>query len=693
MTPSTPGIMRKDIDRMDHANDGSAALDPAWSLARTAWMADGATQLVPLVEQKLHALGRRLNADEFAALIELLDSLKAVTVTGAAQVINRLEFLLDRVNVDGLGRWILTGLRMHPADPGFQERYLSLDDAASVAALAAEEGAQAPSACFPALAYYLNGLAESPLDIQARRQTILNGPPARPVITDTALLLPDSYTILDGEDRAMLYRAAVAHAVAHIRHSPRKLPTAGLKPLGIAVVSTIEDARAERLLLREYPGLANLFLPFLRKTTHERDLGFAWLAVRLHHALLDPGYQDDNYWVNKGRRLFEENAGELDDYQRFREIASILANDLGQMRVRFNAQQYAVSPAYCDDNSCLWDYAGSSAPAPMEQDIEVKGARLEQAEAAPDATPVSVEAATSATFSYPEWDYRINACREGWCTVVERADGPRLASVRSAGESPATAPRIAMPKSARSGQIDRHRRLRRQWEGEEIDLNAAIEFFVDRRRHASPESRVFMRPGRREHRTAILVLMDLSESANDRIPGRFDSILDMEKKAAWMLAQAVADSDNRLAIHGFCSNTRHEVNYTRFIEFGEVVGAPQQKAIARASAAYSTRMGAALRHAAALLDEEDSERKVVIMVTDGAPSDIDVFDDEYLILDAQAGVNHARQHGVDCFCLTIDADAERYVKRIFGAKNYRIVDDPLSLPAQLSGVFAHINGL
>jgi nitric oxide reductase activation protein len=260
-------------------------------------------------------------------------------------------------------------------------------------------------------------------------------------------------------------------------------------------------------------------------------------------------------------------------------------------------------------------------------------------------------------------------------------------------EGPGTIAHHAAPRlvlKSKLSQLNRRHRLRRQWEGEEIDLNAAIDVFVDRRKGMASDSRVFLKPGRQERSMSILVLMDLSESANDRIPGRFDSILDMEKKASLLLANAVAQTSNRLAVHGFSSNTREEVHYFRFLEFGELLDAQRTRTLNAARAEYSTRMGAAVRHACALLAAEENEKKLMIVVTDGAPSDIDVADPEYLIQDARASVGDALKNGVDCFCVTLDAHAEAYVQRIFGMKNYRIVDDPLSLPLQLSQVFSQI---
>ena len=676
------------------------SLQEIWLGIRETWLKEEKNRLAPFLDQKMHAMARLLDAQGFAAVIALIDELHDVAAEAALNVANQLEFLLERVDVGGFGRWILTGLRLYPSDLALQRRYFSLTDPAAVSALNLESSEGKASDYFPALTYYLTGLSGRKFTLQARHQATLHGSPARPVIAPGALLLPDCYTMLDGQDRSKLYRAAVAHIVAHLKYSPPAQPVGTLKPLGIAVVATIEDARVERLLVRDYPGLRNLFLSFLRDATQTRGLSFDSLAVRLHHAILDPEYEDENYWVNKGRRLFEAEVGQLENYKVFREIASILANDLGQMRLRFNARLYAVAPAYCDDNSYLWEPV-KNIPPPPETEVQVSGARVEPDDGQDgqerkqdlpddegDALAVAIEASRETKYFYDEWDYRISSNREDWCTVVERP-GPSVSSRPVPSGLASIINGSLTPRLSRKNQLNRRHRLRRQWEGEEIDLNAAIDVFIERRNGMASDSRVFLKPGRQERNMSILVLMDLSESANDRIPGSYDSILDLEKKASLMLANAAADTSNRLAIHGFSSNTRQEVHYYRFLEFGDPLDAQRMHALSHASAAFSTRMGAALRHAGGLLEVEENERKVVILVTDGAPSDIDVYDPEYLIEDARASVNQISKDGIDCFCLTLDAQGEAYVRRIFG-KNYRIVDDPLSLPVQLSTVFSQI---
>jgi nitric oxide reductase activation protein len=184
--------------------------------------------------------------------------------------------------------------------------------------------------------------------------------------------------------------------------------------------------------------------------------------------------------------------------------------------------------------------------------------------------------------------------------------------------------------------------------------------------------------------------MDLSASTNDLVREGGESMLDLEKQAALVLADAVSGSATRLAIHGFSSNTRHEINYYRLLDFSDRLDERRKAVIGSVRADYSTRMGGAIRHAAACLGGETTAQRFIVVMTDGAPSDIDVFEPDYLIQDARVAVGDARGRGVRAFCLTTDPQATKYVRTIFGAGNYQILDNPYQLCDRLSRVFARL---
>lgn len=542
----------------------------------------------------------------------------------------------------------------------------------------------------PSLGLLAAGMSGGALSVQDN-----SGGMERAVLTPQGRLL---LTTRQMPDRAApahaLYRAAVAHAVAHWRHSTPGLPTRTLKPMGLAVVSAIEDARVDRLLAMAYPGVRRWFIDHLAQVPDPGDFSFAALMTRMDHALLDTTYQDDNHWVNKARRLFEETARShgLADYQAFRSTASILANDLGQMRVRFDPQHHVVPSPFRDDNSYLWHFT--------EQNDEPDDALSIQQTAAPrqavarelDARemdePAPAEDVELDRFIYPEWNHRLELWRRDWCTVIEKLPA---GSGLGAPASQAVTTRSFNPLTLRCvRRLSRTHRLRRQWEGDDIDLNAAIEVLVDRRLRLQPEPRLFMRPGRETGASSILVLLDLSESTNDQANEAEASLLDIEKQAAVLLADAVAHTEDRIAIHGFSSNTRSEISYFRLLEFGARLQGQARARLASVPGRHSTRIGAALRHATTHLQTEQNHHRAILLITDGAPSDVDVFEPDYLIEDARAAVLQARQAGVRTFCIAVDQGAAGYVRRIFGWRDHCIAENAQGLPVQLQKAYARL---
>lgn len=647
--------------------------------------------LHPAFSAALDALPPRLRD---AALREELAALLAETAEVApgceTSLASHLGFLLNSLDTGGLRRWILTGMRLYAQYPEQLFNYFRLEDPQAAAAIVAESRGTSFERARQALQLYAAGFGQRDLALNARRQRKLNSPALRPVISEGTLLLPDHYLAWDGASRGNIYRAAVAHALAHLQYSPRHQPAGKKKPLLLAVRSLVEDARVERLAAQRYPGLRALWGRFHCASGEKNELTFGSLAARLARALHDPAYQDQNHWVNKGRELFEAAAaGGLDDPDPFAEVGNILGNDLGQMRVRFVPELYAVQPAYRDDNSFLWEFDADAPPdTPPEESLARTSVQIDatdqQADTAMHVSPVEPE--PGRRYEYPEWDYRENLLRDVWTTVLDRAARDAAAGAGN-GRERKRARGVSLDTRART--LDRAIRLRRQQEGESLDLNAAVESRISWRAGITPDPRIFQRPGKRRRHAAILLLLDLSESTNDRVTG-FTSVLDIEKQAADLLAQSIDTDYDRLAIDGFCSDGREKVHYLRLKDFDELYDDARRQLLKRQQGALSTRMGAALRHAGARLAGQVAEKRILLLVTDGEPSDIDIADRDYLVEDARHAVHALNTRGVTVFCLTLDKGAGTYVKKIFGARNFLIVDNALTLPAQLARALTRI---
>lgn len=611
----------------------------------------------------------------------------------ARAVEDRLDLLLGRASVAAVGRWLLTGLRLHAGERQPMREYLSLADARSVESLHREIAEGGVDRAAPSLAWLLQGLTGRAVAVQPREQDHLYAAPLRPMLTSTHLLLPGDYTALDGADRYRLYRVATAHAAAHLLHSQPGRSVGKLKPMSVAVISAIEDARVERLMVRSYPGMRGWFVEALAHALQPGALSFAALVSRMNLALIDPHYADDNYWVNKARTLFDAQATtDLTDYAAFRRIASLLANDLGQMRVPFRAELYRVPAAYRDDNIFLWTH-DDDRTQPQEIELALPPPSLARRHPAEpiDAPPPALDMheIELARQTYPEWDRRASVLRGDWCTVIDkmpswRARPAELAQAAASGRGEEL-------RLRRARRLSRDHRLRRQWEGDDLDLNASIDVMVARRARMPVDARLFMRSANEERPCSVLVLLDLSESTNDRPNAVQPSLLDLEKQAALLLARAVSGGSDRIAIHGFSSNTRAEVNNYRLLEFGAPLDARAEAVIAAAPGRHSTRMGAALRHAVSTLAHEPSEHRIVLLVTDGAPSDVDVHEPRHLLEDARVAVHEARATGVQVHCLAVDPSADSYVRRIFGWGNFDILEDPRALPATLCRLYARLS--
>ena len=549
----------------------------------------------------------------------------------------------------------------------------------------------------PALAALIQSLSGSRLRIGVLDGAALSSGETRPVLSAKQLLLarranPDPNGGVDSETRRnerTLALAIAAHASAHLLFSEAARPVTGLKPMGVAVVSAIEDARVEALLCARFPGALRWFRPWAALGDTRPEGSFANRIARLGRALLDPDYADDDYWIGKARRLFAQCAQEsgLGDYWAFRRLGSVLANDLGQLRVRFNPAEFVVPLAYRDDNSFLWsdpkaaqlvvgapDLTGESAPQPPST-LSEPGAQTSPR----DRSPAARDLPDMPIVRYPEWDYRSGIQRPGWCTVIESiaaapgGDHQRL----PAGSRPR---RVAMRQISAGSRV----RRRRQPDGDWLDLDAAIRNVIDRRLALDSDERHYVRRDRRAQTVSLLLLLDLSASANDVVDAVGSSLVALTRAAALSLVEALANEATRVAVHGFRSDTRSRVQYERFLDFGSSLDEAARTRLQSATARESTRMGAALRHALRFLAQETSERRLLIVLSDGEPSDIDVFDPRYLARDAARAVLDLRRSGIDVCCVTPTPAQALTAREVFGSQNVLRVPNASTLALALA---------
>lgn len=631
-----------------------------------------------LLSELPKVLPRLAGTGELTAVLAALSQLAEVGPESVVLAVNRLEQLLAHAGAEAFAAWISAGLRATGGRAARRRAYFALDDALSARLFTLGRTGDDFARLERRLAATMLALWNT--KPRFRKLALAPTPPVPRRMSLVAGLvgLPESFPGFEGQRADAIYLAAAAHAGAHLIHSTVRFPVGRLKALQIALVSLIEDARIEALALRDMPGLRRLWLPFHAATPSGQATAVG-LMMRLARALIDPDYQDSDAWVAKGRKLFAAAFERWTDPSISREIGGLLGNDIGQMRLQFNAKSYVVEPAYRDDNLALWDF-GDQPDAPTETiELAVDSVRIERRDdaggrsaddtAKPD-QPLRARASAVALLdglpiaTYPEWDYAEGVERMDWTTILE-ADA--AASTRPFDLPADTEAMRKITRLTRDASIGRRLRHKGQGEGEALDIDAAVALTVERRSGFVSEPRVYQRdaPGPRD--LAILLLMDLSQSTADRDrSGR--SVLDVECKAAAIMTAAVEAAHDAIAVHGFNSDGRERVRYLRIKGFDEPMDAVVRSRLAGLGSSHSTRLGAALRHAGSYLAERRAFRKVLLMLTDGEPSDIDVPDPRYLAEDARRAAQQLRRRGIDIFAFGIGGSGFPQLDRIFGER-------------------------
>ena len=185
--------------------------------------------------------------------------------------------------------------------------------------------------------------------------------------------------------------------------------------------------------------------------------------------------------------------------------------------------------------------------------------------------------------------------------------------------------------------------------------------------------------------------MDLSASTNAATPAAEEStLLSLIRKASLLLGLAISQTGDPFAIHGFRSNGRHEVDYLRFKEFSGPMDEAVLEKLSGMTGALSTRMGAAIRHASHQMRNCRTVQRLILLLTDGEPHDIDVFDSSYLTLDAARAVKCSSAEGTPVFCVSVDPLADPYLQKIFGMHHYQIIDRIEQLPQRLPELYLRL---
>lgn len=680
-------------------------------------------EVLTLAFATMPTAARRLGDPELLrGYLQLLHRLSAKAPRGLRPMLGRLDDLLGKLTLSGLRRWADFGAEAYRRDLPKQAAYFGLETEDSKAVLQKERRGTLFIDSQRKLNFYLRAFWGRDFFLRPSAADYLG---FRPYIEARILHLPDAVDNIGDIGGMEIYRAMGAHMAAHLAYTHEPQSAEALAPAQRFFVGFIEDARVEYCAIRQFPGMRRLWQSlFVLSEPSAVEHATMLLLERTALALLDPSQRTDDAEIDELVSRFHANIEANADDGMFSfhfglELFNLLTQrqEVPSLRIL-----ESLRIPYRDDNRFIWsnneyDWSESEVYLPASQrqvrkrvsvmefinEVEVETAGDDAQEIwilGSELFPYEDEGISynqmegkepiSDPFHYHEWDYQVQLHRPNWTAVYERRQG------RGDPESIDKVLTEHKGVSHRIKQIiDRLRpqgvsRQRKLEDGDELDINAAVDAMVMLRMGMQPDQRITMRSVINRRDLAVVILLDLSESTNEMVRGAEKSVIELTREASALVSTAISGIGDPFAIHGFSSDGRHDVQYFRFKDFEQRFDDDVKSRLAAMKGGLSTRMGAAMRHAARHLLGRSEKHKLLLIVTDGEPADIDERDPQYLRMDAKKAVEELRSSGILSYCLTLDPEADRYVERIFGANNFTIIDHVQRLPEKLPSLFASL---
>ncbi len=315
------------------------------------------------------------------------------------------------------------------------------------------------------------------------------------------------------------------------------------------------------------------------------------------------------------------------------------------------------------------DAAGGSSPGTSRR--EKAGAAGTEADPAPGG------------IEYPEWDVETGGYRRygAWVRIAPTAPGD---GEWARGVLRAHAATVRRLRQQFERLRARRTRLTQQREGEELDLGACVRALVDLRTGHTVSDRLYaaVRPARRE--LSILLLVDISGSTTEYV--NRVRIIDVEMEALLLASEAFDALGDPYAILTFSGKGAEHVRVRVVKGFGERNGEDVRGRVAALRPEGYTRMGAAIRHASAVLARQGARHRLLLIISDGKPNDEDHYQGRFAVEDTRQAVVEARAQGIFPFCVTVDQKGGTYLSRIFGTSGHMILHHPEHLPLALMKV-------
>ncbi len=688
-----------------------------------------ASVLVLMIASLPNVARRMSDFDLLKGYLRLMERMIALAPRGMRPMLNNIDQLTSKLTLGGLRRWVLYGAETFKRDFKAQIAYFELSSMESIQILEQERRGTLFIDNQRKLQFYLRAFYNRDFFLRPTSGDYETKKGLRPYIEYGVMHIPDAYDdykhasgrIVPGID---CYRAVCAHAAAHIMETRVAFKGDDLNPLQVACVSLIEDLRVELNTLKKFPGMKKTWIALHPDDEDLKELNpFIVDLVDFSRAALDQKYTAKQSFNSDFLKLFIKKMTKMPE-------SSEMSYDLGmkyyellkaETDVKISASALVATPIlYRDDNRYIWEYeeldwiseGNDYVPVSQRQvrknvniiemynelDVETAGDDAQEiwtleSEYFPDEldgvsiNEVEGKEPVSEPFHYNEWDYQLQLYRPNWATLYERrlrkGDPELINKILKTHKPIANQLKNAIDRMQPQGLV----KLKKQQEGSELDLDACVTALADIRSGITPSDRIYVKKVQHIRDVSVNLLMDLSESTNDMVLGSDKTILELMKEATSLLSWAIDKIGDKLTISGFASDSRHDVQYYRFKPFQYSFNDEVKGRLAGIKGGLSTRMGAAIRHAGVDLLTQSSAKRILLILTDGEPADIDVDDPQHLRMDAKKAVEELRSHGIVTFCISLDPHADEYVARIFGKNRFMVIDNIQKLPERLPQLF------
>ena len=314
------------------------------------------------------------------------------------------------------------------------------------------------------------------------------------------------------------------------------------------------------------------------------------------------------------------------------------------------------------------------------------------------------------TYFYDEWDFAAGAYRPKWCTVKERTldEGDEDFVEKTLNNYPLLANQIR--NQFQMLELGHLRKVRKLPDGEGLDIDDAIQAVVDRKAGSTPSEKLYWRRQKIERDVCVALLLDMSASTAEPIaeneePSATDPLLakkpkriiDIAKESIALLIGALETIGDKYGIYGFSSYGRDNINFSVIKEIDENLSPQIGMRIDSISPLHATRMGPAIRHATSKLEKQDAKTRILLLISDGRPRDLEYgkghHDKEYAIHDTKMAFLEAKRKDIVPFCLTVDKEGHDYMRDMMsGDMGYEVVDNIKLLPERLPLLYRRLSG-